>query len=135
MEDEREIVAQRREEAFVMLVSGLGPGAVSNDFKTPGGDPYVLFLQFLFRKKEGKADVYIFLLFCDIRAHVLLKALCTSDAGLADILEQITAAPVEAPSLFASDFTQVEFIAMILLHLAIADGMRATFCSLGQKTP
>lgn len=76
-----------------------------------------------------------FLFLCDIRAHVLLKALCTSDTGLADILDQITAAPVEAPSLFASDPTQVEFIAMMLLHLAIADGMRSTFRSLGQKTP
>lgn len=103
-----------------MLVSGLGPGAVSNDSKTPSGDPYVS-SSHLLSQKEGKADVYIFLLFCDIRAHVLLKALCTSDAGLADILEQITTAPLETPSLFASDFTQVQFIAMILLHPTIAD--------------
>lgn len=37
-EDERDAVAQRREDAFVFLVSGLGPGAVSSVSKTPSGD-------------------------------------------------------------------------------------------------
>lgn len=52
VEDEREVVAQRREDAFVMLVSGLGPEAVSVS-KTPSGDACVFFLQLFGKRKEG----------------------------------------------------------------------------------